>query len=257
MYSFESRIRYSEIDIHSRLSLFAAINYLQDCSTFQSEDFGLGIEYLKNKNRAWWLSSWYIEFDRLPFLGEKITVSTWAYDFSGFYGYRNFIITDEAQNNIVRADSTWFFFDTEHFRPVKPGIEDIKSYMDNKRQRLSLATPRRKIEKCGKEYRLEDIMITRRFLDTNEHVNNAYYAAMAKEAVEEVTASKINQGKASDENIITAVDVKNLQIYYKKAAVLGDRVKRIVYETEKTYIIELAGENGIIYADIKLNIGKY
>ena len=80
---------------------------------------------------------------------------------------------------------------------------------------------------------------------------------MAKEAVEEVTAAKINQGKASDENIITAVDVKNLQIYYKKAAVLGDRVKRIVYETEKNYIIELAGENGIIYADIKLNIGKY
>ena len=51
--------------------------------------------------------------------------------------------------------------------------------------------------------------------------------------------------------------MKNLQIYYKKAAVLGDRVKRIVYETEKNYIIELAGENGIIYADIKLNIGKY
>ena len=30
MYSFDSRVRYSECDDTGRLSLFAAINYLQD-----------------------------------------------------------------------------------------------------------------------------------------------------------------------------------------------------------------------------------
>ena len=46
MYSFESRIRYSEVDQNQELSVTGIINYLQDCSTFQSEDLNLGITYL-------------------------------------------------------------------------------------------------------------------------------------------------------------------------------------------------------------------
>ena len=46
MYTFDSRIRYSETDETGALSLLGVINYLQDCSTFQSEDIGLGVEYL-------------------------------------------------------------------------------------------------------------------------------------------------------------------------------------------------------------------
>mgnify|MGYP000910713022 CR=1 FL=1 len=47
MYEFNSRVRYSEIDHHGTLTLPALINYFQDCSTFQSEDVGLGTEVLK------------------------------------------------------------------------------------------------------------------------------------------------------------------------------------------------------------------
>ena len=48
MYQFDSRVRYSETDEQGRLSVTGILNYLQDCSTLQSEDIGLGIEYLKN-----------------------------------------------------------------------------------------------------------------------------------------------------------------------------------------------------------------
>ena len=46
MYTFGSRIRYSETDEYGKLTLTGIMNYLQDCSTFQSEDIGLGISYL-------------------------------------------------------------------------------------------------------------------------------------------------------------------------------------------------------------------
>ena len=58
MYEFNSRVRYSEIDHHGTLTLPALINYFQDCSTFQSEDVGLGTEVLKAEKRAWILSYW-------------------------------------------------------------------------------------------------------------------------------------------------------------------------------------------------------
>ena len=46
MYSFDSRVRYSEVDEDRKLSLTGVINYMQDCSTFQSEDLNMGIDYL-------------------------------------------------------------------------------------------------------------------------------------------------------------------------------------------------------------------
>ena len=46
MYSFDSRVRYSEVDQNQELTTTGIINYLQDCSTFQSEDLHLGIDYL-------------------------------------------------------------------------------------------------------------------------------------------------------------------------------------------------------------------
>ena len=41
MYTFDSRIRYSEVGEDKRLTLISLVDYFQDCSTFQSEDLGI------------------------------------------------------------------------------------------------------------------------------------------------------------------------------------------------------------------------
>ena len=53
MYTFNSRVRYSEIGNDETLSMYGVINYFQDCSTFQSESLGLGIDALNERHRAW------------------------------------------------------------------------------------------------------------------------------------------------------------------------------------------------------------
>ena len=49
MYTFESRVRFSEADHTELLTLPGLVNYFQDCSTFQSEDIGYGVESLEKK----------------------------------------------------------------------------------------------------------------------------------------------------------------------------------------------------------------
>ena len=83
MYSFTSRIRFSEVDTHLTLTLGSVIDYFQDCSTFHSEAVGMNIARLSAMKRAWILSSWQIVPVRFPKLGEKVTISTWPYDFHG------------------------------------------------------------------------------------------------------------------------------------------------------------------------------
>ena len=58
MYSFESRVRYSEVNSEKQMTLLALLEYLQDCCTFQSEDLGIGVDYLSEEQVAWVLSSW-------------------------------------------------------------------------------------------------------------------------------------------------------------------------------------------------------
>ena len=50
MYTFDSRVRYSETDSGGKLTMASLINYFQDCSTFQAEELGVGVEYLRALN---------------------------------------------------------------------------------------------------------------------------------------------------------------------------------------------------------------
>lgn len=53
MYTFTSRVRFSETDENGKLSLAGIMNYLQDCSVFHSEDVGNGTDVLKKRDRVW------------------------------------------------------------------------------------------------------------------------------------------------------------------------------------------------------------
>ena len=127
-YEFNSRIRYSELDEDGKLSVNGLVDYFQDVSTFQSEKLGIGIEYLKKRRQAWILSFWQIVYDRPPRLGETVTAQTWAYDFKGFMGLRNFALLDQNRTMLARANSVWVLFDMEKQRPARMDQEMAKLY---------------------------------------------------------------------------------------------------------------------------------
>ena len=86
MYSFDSRIRYSECDSEGKLAVTALLNYFQDCSTMQSEDLGVGVKALHERGTLWVVNSWHIEIIRMPGLGERIETGTIPYEIRGFFG---------------------------------------------------------------------------------------------------------------------------------------------------------------------------
>lgn len=231
-YTFDSRVRYSETDMNGQLTLTGIVNYLQDCSTFQSEDLGVGIQYLNSIERAWLLSSWQIEIERYPSLGEKLTVGTWAYDFKGMYGYRNFMIADGRGDYLVKANSMWFYLDTAVGRPVRVTAETVSKYPH--REKLDMEYLPRKIslpEQCSQ---LERFTVQKHHLDSNRHVNNSQYVDMARDFVPEDYV------------------VRRLRAEYKKAAVLGDVVVPRMGKTDQGYVISLGAEDGTAYAVVEL-----
>ena len=75
MYTWNSRVRFSEIGEDKRLTLDGILNYFQDSSTFHSEDIGNGMEVVEGLKRVWVLSSWQIVVNEYPKIAERIKLS--------------------------------------------------------------------------------------------------------------------------------------------------------------------------------------
>ena len=231
-YSFQSRVRFSEIDHTERITLPGIINYFQDCSTFHSESIGLGMERLKLKKKAWVLSYWQIIIDRYPKLYEKITTGTFATEFKGLFGNRNFYMKDEEGRRIACANSIWVFMDLEKGRPCRPAEEDIAPYGVN--EPLDMPYEDRKISVPEVFEDREPFPVRKYHIDTNEHVNNCQYVQMALEML------------SGD------ISVRQVRVDYKKSAVLGDIIYPGVAQDQGRIVTELRDENKRPYAVIEM-----
>lgn len=232
IYEFSGRVRYSEIDHRGTMTLPALINYFQDCSTFHSESIGLGMERLKLKKKAWVLSYWQIIIDRYPKLYEKITTGTFATEFKGLFGNRNFYMKDEEGGRIACANSIWVFMDLEKGRPCRPAEEDIAPYGVN--EPLDMPYEDRKISVPEVFEDRESFPVRKYHIDTNEHVNNCQYVQMALEML------------SGD------ISVRQVRVDYKKSAVLGDIMYPGVAQDQGRIVTELRDENKRPYAVIEM-----
>lgn len=233
MYTFESRVRYSEVNSEKRMTLPALLDYLQDCCTFQSEELGVGIDYLANEQTAWVLSSWELEIAEYPQMGARIRVNTWPYDFKGFYGFRNFTIEDESGKLLVRANSLWVYMDMVKMRPARITEYVQQTYRKELGEPLPGAWSDRKITVFGEGEKVDPVQVAGFFIDTNHHMNNGKYILVAEEYLPD------------------GFEAAGLRAEYKKAAVLGDVLYPTVILEDGQVTVSLEDEVGKAYAVVQ------
>lgn len=235
MYTFDSRIRYSETDSEGNLTLLALLNYFQDCSTFQSEDVGNGVVYMRSQKLAWVLNSWQIVPLRYPRLGEKVTIGTLPYQFQKFIGYRNFVMLDEKGEYLAKANSIWSLIHMETGKPVIATPEIMEGYPLGEKIPMEYADRKIAVPEGG--VIKEGIPVMPHHLDTNHHVNNGQYVMIAEEFIPE--NARITQMRAE----------------YKKQAFLGDVFYPYVVAEGPKIIISLQNREGKAYATVEFDIG--
>lgn len=231
MYQFQSRIRYSETDSSGRLSLPGLLDYFQDCSIFHSEDLGLGVKYLKEKELIWALTFWQIIVKRYHDQSEHVKIGTAPYDFKGFIGYRNFWMWDESGREIAVANSIWSLIHMGDGKPAKLPPEMLEKYVLSPKAEMEYAN--RKIVFEGEGRPADKMTVTAHHLDTNQHVNNGQYVRIAMDHLPEECL------------------IGQLRAEYKKQAVLGTEMYPVVFETEDKTGVSLQDEAGAVYCNVE------
>ena len=180
---------------------------------------------MEEHQKAWVLSFWQIVIERLPKLGEEVTVETFATGFDGLYGTRNFVMTDAKGSKIAYAYSIWVFMDLKKGRPVRPQPQEIAGY--GTEEPLPMEYAGRKIPLPKERKQGEPFPVRRHQIDTNHHVNNSQYVQMALDVWEEM-------------------------VEYKKSAVYGDMIYPSMIEDQDNTTIVLGDEKERPYAIVQV-----
>ncbi|MBP1754237.1 MAG: acyl-ACP thioesterase [Firmicutes bacterium] len=236
MYSFNSRVRYTELN-HQKgiMDPSSIINYFQDCSTFQSEDMNRGLAFLSSKNRVWLLNSWQLQLLHPIHLGDEIMVGTWPYDFKGFYGYRNFVMMNTDKEILAVANSVWVYLDTQTQRPVRIPA-DLNGYTVEPPYPMEYAD--RKIDTEGQFESQTPLTVVKSNIDSYHHVNNGQYIRMAEQYL--------------PDNFM----IRSMRVEYRMQAVLGDCIIPKVIREEDKYLILLDSVSEKPYSIVEF-IGKH
>ncbi len=230
MYSFESRIRYSEVDLEGKLTWVKLLDYFQDSSVFQSESLHVGVDLLAKRKRAWVLNAWQICLNRMPRLYEQVRIVTRPYEIKGFFGSRNFILESLDGECLAYANSIWTFIDTERNLPTKVTPEfDVYEFDE----RIEMNYCARKLQVPEEMTECETIPVTRHLIDTNGHVNNGRYVELAMELLPE------------------DCNVMEVRAEYKKQAREGDTFFPKIAREEDKYTVVMADAKGGIYATMQ------
>ncbi len=239
MYKFTGRIRYSELDRSGKLSLESLLDYFQDCSTFHSEDIGVGLKFLQERHLAWVMSAWQIVVERYPALGERVLIETAPYDFKGFIGWRNFLMETESGERLSCANTVWTLMDMENMHPARVPDELHAAYVLEEKLEMDYAPRKIALPKTEGERR-EKVEVRQHHLDTNHHVNNGQYIRIAMEYLPE------------------GFTIRQMRAEYKKQALLGDIIVPEIYRpADNICLISLNNEEGQAYcvAEFERNMG--
>lgn len=177
----EYEVHYYETNYRLECKMSSIINYFCDIGTKQSEELGVGIDYLMEKRLAWVFYKYDIKVHRYPKYGEKIIVKTFAKSFKKFYASRGYEIYDESNNKIVEGEGIFLLINIDRRRAIRIPEDQYITYGIDIDNCPDIKVT--KLEKLDKEMYKNNFKVRYGDIDSNMHVNNVRYVEWALESL--------------------------------------------------------------------------
>lgn len=177
----EYEVHYYETNYRLECKMSSIINYFCDIGTKQSEELGVGINYLMEKRLSWVFYKYDINVKRYPKYGEKIKVVTMAKSFKKFYASRAYEIYDENNEKIVEGEGIFLLINIDRRRAVRIPEDQYIVYGVDPENCPDIKV--NKLEKLKEEMNKNHFKVRYGDIDSNMHVNNVRYVEWAVESL--------------------------------------------------------------------------
>lgn len=182
MFEYDTLVGSSRVGPDRRLSLGAAVDYIQDCEWFDIMGEPVAAAYFKEMGVGMVVIFRQLELFRRPHLAEPLRLKTWAYDCTRLLGFRNTMIYDQDGKVCLAGNSIGAFVSVESGRVER--VEQRVADSIGKRQRYGMHyLPRRIPIPQGSPVLAEPVRVCGHHLDGNRHMNNARYLEIAEDSL--------------------------------------------------------------------------
>lgn len=239
-YKYDTVINTYDTTADGRISPIMPLSYFQEAAQRHLKNLNIGLDFAFEKDLAWILVKYEIDFFSYPKGGEKITVETEATGYNRFEAFRRFSIFSENGEEIISGKSVWMLANIKTGRPIRvSGVKELEI----------LDCLEGNVYKIPRLIKVDDFDIEKRFdvryldIDINQHVNNTKYVAWGIETL--------------PLGLIKEEEIEKIIIIYKKQAFYGEEVIAKSKEIEPhLWRIDITNTDGEILCEIEIKSRK-
>lgn len=217
LYSGAFTIRTYEIDRNKKATVTTLVNLMQEAAMQNVIELKVSLWDLQQQGISWVLMRKNLQINRLPDLGETITIVTHPAGFERIYTHRDYRVYDANQQLIAQSSSTWLLMNM-HKRRVARIPESIRERgqfdTSDCLPRAKAKLPALSLVDYQKEFEVQW-----HDLDFNEHLNNVKYMQWLFETVDYYVQHK---GQLTSMDILYKAECAWKEIVVVQTQSLGD-----------------------------------
>ena len=115
---YKYTVEQANVEGHGRAKISFINGIIMQTADTDAYSTGFGVSTMQQDNYSWVLSRYAVQIDRIPTIGEVISVDTWIGKCEKFFSVRNFILRDESGATIGTAISLWALINLTTRRPM-------------------------------------------------------------------------------------------------------------------------------------------
>jgi acyl-ACP thioesterase len=204
-------IRAYETDINKRATPIAILKLMHETAQQNVMRLGISVWNLEPHHLAWVLMRQTVQIQRLPELGEQITILTYPAGFDRVFTFRDYQVFDTEKSCIIQSASTWLLMDTNQRKMTS--IPDFVLALAS-----DIPAPEQCLPRCNFSFQgfqnannIQQSQVGWFDLDYNAHVNNVQYVKWMLETL--------------PEDILSKKSLHTLDIQFRAECRLGDKVE--------------------------------
>ena len=225
IYHFKSRVAYDDIDNDLHLTLKGAMRLMQEAALLDADKAGYSVKNVPDTGLVWLLVEWRIRMEAPCTWNDDIEVQTWARSMERLKSIRDFLIYGPDGRLCATGESVWVLVSAKTGHPTRI-TEEVKSSYDLE-DKTVFDTPLAPLPQGVGEV-VGSYQVRHRDLDTNHHMNNRIYPAVAREALPTELQNR---------------QFREITVHYHRQLLLGDEALCRYRRGENCHIVELTGED--------------
>ena len=169
----ERSIESFDVDARGRLRPHVMLGHLLNSAWNHTRGTPYGYEGLTAQGRMWVLVKIDLRISRIPEWGEKLGIETWGKRIERLFALRDFLVSDESGEAVVRATSSWMILSRESGRPQR--LSRMGEEFPWSPDREALKAELGKVDALQSGIELARFPVLHSDIDVNGHVNSTSY----------------------------------------------------------------------------------